>query len=356
MRWKQKITLLVIFGFTLPLKGDIRLFPGSEPLRQMFDEATLVCRCAVLSVKVLREEKIPGDRHGNTLNVMKALLKEEKLYKTDHKGYQTITLIYEEYPFSPDIALERVESDRLFFLKKKDGDYGFVEPRYHFRMPPGSTVEGTGIAQLEADLIAGLESSDRSSLLNTLRLLQALDKLSLDSLSVLKHFLVGKDPEIALAIHAVLIQSGDPEEVAQFAAFEEKIRSGDFMRFISFGSSMRLSSIGSALNQVRSAQALPSLVQLADSPVTSIRIGSLEAIRALKNTKSIPTLIKHLDDADSWARYIAVISLSEITKKNNMPFMGIFEKDELKYISVWKTWWEEEGRALYDVQAKPEAH
>src|SRR5205809_493593 len=81
-------------------------------------------------------------------------------------------------------------------------------------MPPGSTVEGTGIAQLEADLIAGLESSDRSSLLNTLRLLQALDKLSLDSVSVLKHFLVGKDPEIALAIHAVLIQSGDPEEVA----------------------------------------------------------------------------------------------------------------------------------------------
>ena len=119
MRSKQKLALLIICILALRLKADIRLFPGSEPLRQMFDEATLVCRCSVLNVKVLREEKIPGDPHGYTFNVMKALLKEEKLYKADHKGYQTITLIYEEYPFSPDIALERVESDRLFFLKRK---------------------------------------------------------------------------------------------------------------------------------------------------------------------------------------------------------------------------------------------
>ena len=343
MRAKQKLALLILCISVVRLRADVGLLPGSEPLRQMFDDATLVCRCSVLSVRVLREEKIPGDPHGNTFNVMKALLKEEKLYKADHKGYQTITLIYQEYPFSQDVALERVESDRLFFLKKTEGDYGFVAPRYYFQMPRGSTAEGTGITQLEADLIAGLESNDRSSLLSTLRLLQALDKLSLNSLSVLKHFLAGKDPEIALAVHAVLIKTGDPDEVARFAAFEEKNRSGNFMKFIS---------IGAALNRVRSTQALPALMQLADSPLIPIKQGALESIRAIKNKKSIPTLIKHLDDTDSMSRYIADISLSEILNMNYPPYLGLFEKDEGKYISVWKTWWEAEGRAIYEPQAK----
>jgi hypothetical protein len=34
---------------------------------------------------------------------------------------------------------------------------------------------------------------------------------------------------------------------------------------------------------------------------------------------------------------ISALSLSEITKKNNMQFMGDFEKDESKYIRIWKT-------------------
>jgi hypothetical protein len=49
-----------------------------------------------------------------------------------------------------------------------------------------------------------------------------------DSLSALKHFLAEKDPEIALAIHAVLIKSGDPDEVAQFAAEKSNIAVGEF--------------------------------------------------------------------------------------------------------------------------------
>jgi HEAT repeat protein len=177
-----------------------------------------------------------------------------------------------------------------------------------------------------------------------------------DSLSALKHFLAEKDPEIALAIHAVLIKSGDPDEVAQFAVFEEKSLNDDFVRSLSVGSSMRLGSIGSALNRTRSEKALPALARLADSSREAIRLGALDAIRLIKSKKSIPVLIKHLDDSNHLARYISAISLNEITGKNNMPFMGDFEKDESKYIGVWKTWWEAEGRAIYDVQAKPEAH
>jgi hypothetical protein len=284
---------------------------------------------------------------------MSALLKEDTVYKTDQKGFQNITLIYEEGPYS-DIGLQGGESDRLFFLKGKGAEYAFVEPREAFQMPPRSTTENTstGLEQLETDLVAGLETGDRNKLLNTLRLLQALDDLSPASISVLKHLLANSDTELALAVHAVLIKTGGPEEVAQFAAFEEKSINGDFIRSISIGSSIRLMSIGSSLNRTRSEKALPSLAKLADSPTEAIRLGALDAIRLIKNTKSIPVLIKHLDDSNQIARYISAISLSEITKKNNMPFMGDFEKDESRYIGVWKTWWEEEGRALYEPQTK----
>jgi hypothetical protein len=355
MKWKQTVVILIIC-ISARLHADVALLAGSEPIRQMFKEATLVCRCSVLSVKILRKEKIPGDLHGNTINVMSALLQEETVYKTDQRGFQNITLIYEEGPFA-DLGLQGGESNRLFFLKGKGSEYAFVEPREAFQMPPRTTESTTtGLRQLEIDLVAGLETGDRNTLLNTLRLLQALDDLSPASISALKHFLANGDTELALAIHAVLIKTGDPEEVAQFAAFEEKSINGDFVRSISIGSSMRLISIGSSLNRVHSEKALPALGKLADSPLEAIRVGALDAIRQIKNIKSIPVLIKHLDDSNQVARYISAISLSEITKKNSMPFMGDFEKDESKYIGIWKTWWEAEGRALYEVQAKSEVH
>jgi hypothetical protein len=356
MKWKQKIAIFALAVVVVQPKAEVALIPGSEPLRQMFGEASLVCRCSVLSVKILHKEKIPGDLHGNTYNIMSALLKEDKVYKADHKGFQNITVIYDEYPFSSGVGLEGGEYDRLFFLKVSGSNYAFVEPRIVFQLPSAPSVEGSGIEQLERDLIAGLETSDRSSLLNTLRLLQALDKLSPNSLAVLKHLLPASDDEMSLAIHAVLIKTGDPEEVAKFAAFEEKNRSEAFLRHLSFTSSMRIISIASALNQVRNVEALPSLIQLAESPITSIRLCALEAIRAIKNKKSIPTLIKHLDDPDSMCRYVADISLSETLNMNYPPYIGLFEKDESKYISVWKTWWEQEGRAIYDPSPKNSLH
>jgi hypothetical protein len=357
MKWKQTVVILIICVISARLHAGVAILAGSEPIRQMFKEASLVCRCSVLSVKILRKEKIPGDLHGNTINVMSALLREEMVYKTDQKDFQNITLVYEEEPFS-DMGLQGGESDRLFFLKGKGTEYAFVAPREAFRMPPRPTIESTstGLEQLETDLVAGLETGDRNILLNTLRLLQALDGLSPASISVLKHLLANSDTELALAVHAVLIKTGDPEEVVQFAAFEEKSINVDFVRSISIGSSIRLMSIGSSLNRTRSETALPALAKLADSPTEVIRLGALDAIRLIKNTKSIPVLIKHLDDSNQFARYVSAISLSEITKKNNMPFMGDFEKDESKYLGVWKTWWEQEGRALYDPSPKNPPH
>jgi HEAT repeat protein len=163
----------------------------------------------------------------------------------------------------------------------------------------------------------------------------------------LKNLLLNSDSEIALAIHAVLIKSGDPDEVARFAAFEEKNRTGDFIKFIS---------IGSALNNVRNPQAVASLIQLTDSPLIAIRRGALGALRSIKTVKSVPALIRHLDDSDSISRYIADISLSEILNKNYPPVIDLFEKDESKYINAWKTWWEAEGRAIYDPQLKNQPH
>jgi hypothetical protein len=65
-------------------------------------------------------------------------------------------------------------------------EYVFVEPCNAFWMPTGSAAESTasGIEQLESNLIAGLQTGDRSSLLNASRLVREVDHLSFGSFIV----------------------------------------------------------------------------------------------------------------------------------------------------------------------------
>jgi DNA-binding XRE family transcriptional regulator len=88
MRSKQKLVLLIVCISLVRVKADIGLIPGSEPLRQIYGEATLVCRCSFLSVKIVHKENIPGDLHGNTYNIMSALLKEDKVFRTQKNWSQ----------------------------------------------------------------------------------------------------------------------------------------------------------------------------------------------------------------------------------------------------------------------------
>jgi hypothetical protein len=69
-------------------------------------------------------------------------------------------------------------------------------------------------------------------------------------------------------------------------------------------------------------------------------------IRGMRNTASIPELIHHLDDADPFMQYEAVITLSEISPRRELPgpAMDEFERDPRKYTESWKLWWNEAVR------------
>jgi hypothetical protein len=72
----------------------------------------------------------------------------------------------------------------------------------------------------------------------------------------------------------------------------------------------------------------------------------MDAIRGMRNPASIPELIRHLDDADPFMQYQAVITLSEIAPRRDLPgpSMTDFERDPRKYTESWKLWWNEAVR------------
>jgi len=73
-------------------------------------------------------------------------------------------------------------------------------------------------------------------------------------------------------------------------------------------------------------------------------------LRNLHNPKSVPVLIKALDDPDLLTEYEALITLAEITHKGGDygPGLGPFRTNPEKYIGLWKEWWETEGRSEYE--------
>ena len=116
-------------------------------------------------------------------------------------------------------------------------------------------------------------------------------------------------------------------------------------------------SIGPELAQVHDERALLTIEQLTDSSFVSIRDGAMQSLRAMKSSKSAPTLMRKLDDSDASIQYQAVITLAEVFDKRNeqfAPTIPIFNKSPLKYIHAWKKWWTEEGQYL--IPAKNSDH
>ncbi len=67
-----------------------------------------------------------------------------------------------------------------------------------------------------------------------------------------------------------------------------------------------------------------------------------QALRNLSDRQSIPLLIELLNATDFNLRYCAVTALARINQVDNMfPSTDLFRKDEHKYLSYWREWWQQ---------------
>jgi hypothetical protein len=298
---------------------------GESPVRPAFESADLVCGGLVISEKAIAAET-------GTKKVT-VVLKVLDVYKWTTQEPSFIMVEYDEGHFW-------VGEKAVLFLKLRAPSVYTLSDRFIGSTPFSSIpVQSTapGLAKLEFTLAAIAQHSNRADQVNAMRLLQGFDVLSVSTVSTLSALSASRDPEIAFSAFAVLLKSKGPQDVARFATY--------LSQYSPESPPAATLSIGYELGSIQDEKALPAVEALTNSTLISIRIGAMQALRAMKNPTSAPTLAKKLDDSDAYVRYLAVISLAETFGKYDdyAPNMQLFDSNPEFYVQTWKSWLAQQG-------------
>ena len=322
------------------LAARIEVAPG--PIEDRFEQASLVCRGLVTAGTPCNWPEVNGKLGPADCSVS---ITVEAVYKGRASG-PGMTLVF---PHLDPMMGVPVGANReyLFFLRRSpSGEYflpietsgaQILVDRMSF--PSGSR---DGMRALESDVLDS--ASDAHHVRPALDLLsqfahpssaaiqrlQAIPTSTLD-LSVLKLALLARsDPGQYLPALVTTLEAWSAANRLPDPAYPTIVPPG-------------LAVISATLEGLTSARDMASLQRLAGSDQPGIRLSAMWGIRRLKDRATVPFLIAQLDSADNWVRYIAVASLAEITGKSGDfgPGKGPFDRDERKYIALWKAWWSE---------------
>jgi len=309
--------------------------PGTQDIQVVFNDADLVCNCSVESTRFTRAEWAESGSGRVQRRYGVAEIHINEVYKSTVPAPSRFSLEY------IDNELTKGERAVMFLRSSGSSVYAPADPFVGITaftlVPSGS--QGTGIQMLEFALLRIVKSPNHDDQMNALKLLQGFPTLSQSTLSALDRLLSSPSPDIALATFAVILKVADVEHVEKLRIYLSGYRAE--MEPTS------ILSIGSELGHIRDEAALPSLGELSGSRLLSIRIGSMQALRAIKSSKAGPAIVRRLDDSDGYVKYLAVISLAEIFNKygDYAPNMYLFDRNPGFYVSLWKSWWTTEGQA-----------
>lgn len=112
--------------------------------------------------------------------------------------------------------------------------------------------------------------------------------------------------------------------------------------------------IETALRQLTASHFFPDLQKILQSSSVFLRRGASYALRHVDIDAVVPVLISTLGDTDQEARYNAVAGLARFTSKAGkwFPSYPVFINNQTFYISLWKNWWEAEGKNKYGKNEK----
>ncbi len=236
-----------------------------------------------------------------------------------------------------------VGSETLVFMRRaSNGSYGFSSPYFamwHVAVHASAAPDEGGIEQLERDLSSGLAGKrpNEDALANLVALV-AFDHVSPETLRATRPFEESPITREAIAALLVRIKSGDSSGVGALSAYLDRntavLNAQLIQEFVFY-----------PLELVGDPAARAALESLGHSQFLWVSLSALEGVRHLHDPKSIPDLIKHLDDADSTLRYVALITLAEITGKYGeyAPSMKVFDENPARFITLWKIWWDATG-------------
>ncbi|MGA7927011.1 MAG: HEAT repeat domain-containing protein [Candidatus Sulfotelmatobacter sp.] len=330
---KYYLRILVALALAAVPWAEVAPVPGEQAIRPLFEGADLVCFCSVQSVEALGPKMAPGDDNSRPRPAL-AVVKVNGLYKSSGPDPVSVTVQCEEG------QLWKGERAVLFLKLTAPSVYGLADP-FIGSTPFTSTpraLGGSGLSGLESTLADLMRLPGRGDQINAMKLLQGFDDLDARTTARVVPLSSSKDPDIALSALAVLLKSGRPVEVERLREY--------LAGHPSDAAPISVVSIGTELSKISDERALSDLEALSGSKLLSVRMGSMQALRAMKNRGSASTLVRRMDDSDGYVRYLAVISLAEIFGKYGeyAPNMHLFEQNPGFYVGLWKAWWTQEGQ------------
>ena len=323
---RTQVSLLLIF-LALGASGEIQPEPGSQPIRPIYNASDLVCNCVVTSTRLLNKEQIESVGNPVFREHKIATLKIDDFYKGPDRLREEITTHFD------DQLLQ--EGERVVLFLKLSGADIYTPTDSFVGVTPISTLgpaksSAMGLARLEEALGEALIHPQREDAINAMHVLQGFDDLDPSVVSVLTGFTNSPDSDVAFAAIAVILKAKPHEGVELLAKSLDNYK-GETQPASLF-------SIGSQLGHVDDPQCLETIQKLSNSRFLSIRFGAMDALRQMKRYESIPALLARLDDPSTDIRYIAVITLAEITGRNGeyAPSMYQFDKKPNYYVGLWK--------------------
>jgi HEAT repeat protein len=195
------------------------------------------------------------------------------------------------------------------------------------------------VPEIEADLKAGLSDPLPSRVVSNLQLLAGLQKLA--STDQIKSKTTSDDPVVQGTALLALLKVGDYSKLPETISFLGSPLSESDQTLLQYP--MR-----NEFERISDLKMLPVLHSNLVSPAPFVRGAVLKAIKKIHDPKSVPYVIKLLDDPDPEIRYDTVITLALIEQRGEWgPASYVYEKEEKKYIQEWKNWWETEGQNRY---------
>jgi hypothetical protein len=315
------------------LNAGIVPIPGTVPVEPVFQKSDLVCNCEVVKTQSAREERIV---EGGGVVVRKrvvATLQVIDAYKQKSDfGLAGVRLItYEDkLPFG--------KRGIMFLTAVTNSEYELTDTfigAVPFSNVPLVTA-ALGLSKLQSALASVLGNNKIDDQVNALQLLQGFQELEPVSVAHVIPFTDSKDPQLVFGALAVLLKTGKPEFVSKLRMYLDNYHEES--------GPISLVSIGTELGQVDNVRALSDMEMLSESRLLSVRLGAMQSLRRLHAQQSAASLVRRLDDSNTFIQYLAVITLAETFNKSGdyAPAMDLFDKSSGKYIALWKSWWRKE--------------
>lgn len=320
--------------------------PGTENIPKLMADSVLVCKGEVVEAPEIIISSNPQPPHQTAT----AVLRVDRCFKGEPASGAVLVLFDNILPpgGGPYVVIRKGDY-RLFFLKNEGTKYTLADEWFgqlsiSRQLGVTSPVATDPMAGLESDLKAGLSDPNRDRVLDSIRMLGNMRHLQ--SKAELVALLDSPDELVRTYVLEAMLRLHDYSvlpAVENWLIAQPQIPASLILpRDALLEMQGRLAG---QISTIRDPAALPILLGLLKLPKPFVRQEALQAVRAIRSSKSTPSLLEMLDDASADNAFAAMQGLIELAGGGNIswvPSLPEFRANPGYYAARCREWWRAE--------------